>query len=441
MLLSAVLSLTLCSGVLATQDTDTTAYVQKSFLDIFDNPVCPSEKISAAISVTHQHSETCSHGVHHYSHNTTSTSIASLPDPWTVRPACSENTTTQFCVFTTTAIHDNRGLSIITKPEIARLMARSPVFSLNSKPVLSSLSENDPRAPPYIVAAVPGKGMGVVATRTIERGDLIKAHPAIAIFHNSAVEKDSPQYVDHHGPLRELAVKQLPPASQDLFMSMAAHNESEEPIIERIYTNTFGEDFGGEEHSIVVPETARLNHDCRPNAMYYFDPKTLMHYTHASRTIYAGEEITITYIDPLQTRLRRRAAIRRSWGFECSCSSCSQEQHFVAESNRRIVQINKLSLLFNETGMEEKRVGGSPGLAELLVALYEQERLWGSMVWVYRMAALSHAAAGREWEALKWGFRALDAGLIDSGPMGMETRDMKRLVNSVRKHWSWELNI
>ena len=37
---------------------------------------------------------------------------------------------------------------------------------------------------------------------------------------------------------------------------MAAHDENGDPYIERINTNTFGEDFGGEEHSIVVPETA-----------------------------------------------------------------------------------------------------------------------------------------------------------------------------------------
>lgn len=109
------------------------------------------------------------------------------------------------------------------------------------------------------------------------------------------------------------AVGQLPPFAKQLFMDMVAHNESEKQIIERIYTNTFGEDFGGEGHSVDVPETARLNHDCRPNAMYYFD--RLNHYTHAARTINAGEEITIIYVDPLQTRLRKRAALKRSWGF------------------------------------------------------------------------------------------------------------------------------
>jgi SET domain-containing protein len=40
-----------------------------------------------------------------------------------------------------------------------------------------------------------------------------------------------------------------------------------------------------------------MNHDCRPNADYYFDPETLAQHIHAIRPIAAGEEITISYIE------------------------------------------------------------------------------------------------------------------------------------------------
>jgi hypothetical protein len=134
--------------------------------------------------------------------------------------------------------------------------------------------------------------MGLIANRTIGRGDLIKVHTSIAVFHNDAVDKSTPVF-QHTKALMKAAVDPPPPFSRQLFTDMAAQNGSEEPIIERIYTNNFGEDFGEEEHSVAVLETARLNHDCRPNAMYYFDRQTLRHYTHAARTIYAGEEITL----------------------------------------------------------------------------------------------------------------------------------------------------
>jgi hypothetical protein len=224
--------------------------------------------------------------------------------------------------------------------------------------------------------------MGLIANGTIERGDLLKAHAGAAIFHNDCVDKSFDDYLPHKEGLMKLAVNQLPPPTRDLFLAMAAHNESEEPYIEKIYTNTFGEDFGNEEHSLVVPETAKINHNCRPNAMYYFDWNTLVHYTHASGRIYAGEEITITYIDPLQTRLRRRAAIKSSWGFDCSCSLCSAENHFIRESDRRVIEINRISKILdevvsqNETEREaaRKHVSAAAEMADLLVSLYEQER-------------------------------------------------------------------
>jgi hypothetical protein len=221
---------------------------------------------------------------------------------------------------------------------------------------------------------------------------------------------------------------------------MAAHNETEEPYIERIYTNTFGEDFGGEEHSIVIPETARLNHDCRPNAMYYFDPKTFTHFTHASRKIYAGEEITITYVDPLQTRLRRRAAIKRSWGFDCSCSLCSQSPQFVRESNRRIQAITQLTKAFDNPSPLTRKVKGTPEMAELLVSLYEQERLSATVVDAYRLAALSYSAVANEWMATKWAMQAVEVGLINDGPGDENVRDMIRLLGKPMAHWSWGVN-
>lgn len=42
---------------------------------------------------------------------------------------------------------------------------------------------------------------------------------------------------------------------------------------------------------------SRLNHDCRPNADYHWDPETLTQHIHAVRPIAAGEEITVSYME------------------------------------------------------------------------------------------------------------------------------------------------
>lgn len=39
-----------------------------------------------------------------------------------------------------------------------------------------------------------------------------------------------------------------------------------------------------------------MNHDCRPNAAYHFDPQTARMEVRAVRPIAAGEEITVSYI-------------------------------------------------------------------------------------------------------------------------------------------------
>jgi SET domain len=452
LVLAAILSLASLYAVEAGYSFDVTPTYQSPLHELSPNTFCPLKDVFSSKLRTHAHSETCQHhpNDHGYQNNISSALFDPSRDPWTIAPTCLPDTTDEekFCVFTSQTFWGGRGITILTKPSIAREMAQLPAFTIPTNNT-SSLSENDTRDPPFYVAAIPGRGMGLIANRTIERGDLIKAHAGVAIFHNDCVDKSFDDYLPYKEALMKLSVNQLPPATRDLFLAMAAHNESEEPYIEKIYTNTFGEDFGEEEHSLVVPETARLNHDCRPNAMYYFDRNTLVHYTHASRRIYAGEEITITYIDPLQTRLNRRAAIKRSWGFDCSCSLCSAENHFIRESNRRIIEINRISRILNEVVSQNetereaarKHVSVAAEMVDMLISLYEQERLHASIADGYRLAALVYASIGNEWRAVKWAMMAADIGLIHDGPEDEDILDVRRLLLAPRQHWSWAVNL
>lgn len=234
-------------------------------------------------------------------------SKSSTPSPWQYSPVCSNTTSTspktpQFCVYTSTTFASGRGISLLTTPKIASKIASLPAFTSPTpfKPLFNSLNPA-----PFEVRELPGRGMGVIATRPIKRGTILFAYPTIGIYHNSAFPRlhnsssSSSSQTHTHSSLFSLSASQLPPSSSNLLYSLAAHEPHRqlpngEGVIGRLNTNTFGEDFLGQEHSIVVPETARLNHDCRPNANYYFDAKTLMHYTVTGREIPAGEEITIT---------------------------------------------------------------------------------------------------------------------------------------------------
>src|ERR1700712_5086528 len=117
-----------------------------------------------------------------------------------------------------------------------------------------------------------------------------------------------------------------------------------------------------------------MNHDCRPNAHYYFDPMTLTQHVHALRTILPGEEITISYIDPAQKRKARLHALKESWGFPCGCSSCTATSPVSSASDDRIAQIGEIREEREDYALDSE---ASTSMAELLITLYKQERMWG----------------------------------------------------------------
>ncbi|THV50499.1 hypothetical protein BGAL_0147g00020 [Botrytis galanthina] len=293
------------------------ASVQFDILDSLSHAQCSSSVLSSSHSICPSNLKV-SRNKHHpnkssqllfinNNESNTTLSTSSSPSPWQYSPVCSNITSTspktpQFCVYTSTTFASGRGISLLTTPKIASKIASLPAFT-SSLPFQPLYNSSNPA--PFEIRQLPGRGMGVIATRPIKRGTILFAYPTIGIYHNSAFPRShnssslSQNQNQNHTSLFSLSATQLPPSTSNLLYSLAAHEphrqlHNGEGIIGRLNTNTFGEDFLGQEHSIVVPETARLNHDCRPNANYYFDARTLMHYTVAGREIAAGEEITIT---------------------------------------------------------------------------------------------------------------------------------------------------
>ncbi|RDL40775.1 uncharacterized protein BP5553_00754 [Venustampulla echinocandica] len=330
-----------------------------------------------------------------------------------------------YCLFTSTSFYDGRGISVLTKPSIARQIMSMPVFNLGAAP---KLFQSAP--PPFEIKYVQGKGMGVIANRTIFRGERLFARPIVGIFHNDAFLDMEMEEYELRTTLIERGVDQLPDDARERVNAMIGKAGAKNDLVGKLDVNAFAEDFGGEEHSIVVPETARMNHDCRPNTMYYFDSETLVHYTHASRTINAGEEITVTYIDPLESRADRQVRIQNSWGFECTCSHCSQTPLLTDASDGRISTINRIwdQLRINFSG--EKKDGEVPEveMIETMVSMYEQERLYAhiSDVWVW--AAKAYKKAGKKWEALRWAYQAEEGVLLYDGPRNPDLERMGDII-------------
>jgi hypothetical protein len=179
---------------------------------------------------------------------------------WTLPPKCISNATEHFCSYTSQLFHHGRGFTVITNPD-----STSEIYHLLShESSLASSHISPPNPPPFAVKQIQGRGMGVIANRTIERGEVLFAHAIIGMFNNEAFPT-SPDHV--HSDIQDLflsSIEGLPAVTREKFWALAAHEEDESKaivksgkgVIGRLNTNTFGEEFDGEEHSLVVPETA-----------------------------------------------------------------------------------------------------------------------------------------------------------------------------------------
>lgn len=251
----------------------------------------------------------------------------------------------EFCVFTATA-QDNSGQSAVLPVVTAR--GRAPaVLQVLSHATDAEIARHDGRSSPqrhaaaaaaaHAVVPVPGKGLGVVATGALRRGDrILRDAPALVVDHCAMASV--PQY--HLARLLNEAAGRLSGVQRDRIMRLAVFGD-EAPdahyLVGRIYATSAymldsdGDDMFGDGCGIgalfpegmlgllslyhgarrmryvsvpiadeVAPSVSRINHACRPNAAYHFNPESAKMEVHAVRSIAAGEEITVSYIRCVQ---------------------------------------------------------------------------------------------------------------------------------------------
>lgn len=179
-----------------------------------------------------------------------------------------------------------------------------------------------------------------------------------------------------------------------------------------------------------------MNHDCRPNVDYWFDPRTLTQRTTAIRDIMPGEELTLSYIDPMQTRKARRERLHGTWGFHCSCHHCTQSRLKTDASDLRIEQIALLREEFNDYTPASR---ATPQMAELLISLYEQEHNWSLLSEAYTLAAIEYNGIGEPWLATKYARLAIEYGLTTLWEGHGDVIEMSKLAEDPWAHWSWML--
>ena len=308
-------------------------------------------------------------------------------------------------------------------------MLDKPAFTMPNMP--ENVNKFD--SPPFEQHNFPGKGRGLVANKTLRRGDQIFASTPILITDSDSWALDNAERL----ALLYRGVETLPLDSQARFWALMGHFD-DDPVDDRINTNNFDVTIDGVSQQALFPEIAMLNHDCRPNAAYFWDEQMMTHYVHAIRDIPVGEEITITYIDNEKDRKTRMRRLEKSWGFKCSCSACTANPSLTAESDSRLYQITDLAKTLDNWTPSSR---ATPEVAELLIALYEQERLDASLATAYKYAAEVYSSYGRKWDAIRYARLSVEMSMLDKGFRDGDVREMQKMTTSPEMTWSWKKRV
>lgn len=342
-----------------------------------------------------------------------------------------------FCLYANRGFAGGRGIALITTEE----------SYLRVKAVGDLLQEHDisfkdqPSALPFHVDSVDGKGEGLLVDQPLKRGDPIMAHTPVFLVHR-AFREDLPP--PRQQLLLDAAINSLPKPTAELFLKLSghAHASQDHRVAAILHTNGFqvnldlgpDADQGQGHHYAVFPEVARMNHDCRPNVVFYVDPATLMHITTAVREIYPGEELTLSYLDPFAPHPERQERARAVWGFGCECELCRAPEEAAADSEMRLAEIQWIESRLEDSSSTEV----STGLISYLLGLYENEGLYCCLAGAYALAALNFNMLGFASQAVTYAGLAIEALKMEQGETAPDIRSLTELSRDPKGHFTWK---
>ncbi|EXJ74801.1 uncharacterized protein A1O5_01497 [Cladophialophora psammophila CBS 110553] len=356
--------------------------------------------------------------------------------PWSYKPVCTDyldELGDQLCVYTDTTFSNGRGISIFTTPQIAQEFASLLPFqdpsALSSRGINPGSGNVDNM--PWYTAPIPGKGVGMLASRSLQRGDLITAYTPYLLAHMENVLST---------PERErflrVALDQLPAASRDVYLGLAKiYGEPSVVVQDVVKANAFEMQIGGQMHLAVFPEASRMNHACAPNAQYFLSPGLLTHFVHAVRPIARGEEVTISYAPPLRLHADRQAYLQSTFQFTCTCARCTHSgDRTLEDADKATEDIIALQWALSQWGSNST---ASVKKAEMLVGLYRQEGLDAFLDDAYGHAALTYNAVGSARGAKKYAKLAAEAARLKYGPDAEAAMEWDRIMKDPMGHSSW----
>lgn len=144
--------------------------------------------------------------------------IAPILELWVQGTPCYWVQSEEFCAYTLPTFNGGEGVSFITSRDRIVKLAGQPLYE--SDGVGRLLPKVDASSVPYEDAEVPGKGVGLVATRPIRSGSRIMARTPSVMVDGKALEHLSQV---HMAELLSRAIDQLPTGHRDKFLNLSTH--------------------------------------------------------------------------------------------------------------------------------------------------------------------------------------------------------------------------
>lgn len=188
-----------------------------------------------------------------------------LASIWTHTSPCYGNGTTEFCVYSSSTFAENRGITVLTTAQRAMYIAQKPAFT--NPEVIKGVNQDlvRERELNYDLVEMPGKGIGVVAKKFLNRGDHIISNTASVIIDYAAFESVPEAEIYR---LQAIGIDYLPSQHRSRFLNLSTHSQTEgyEKKVEKLLTtNAFDIEFDDDSEYglfVVFPESKLVSPRC-----------------------------------------------------------------------------------------------------------------------------------------------------------------------------------
>ncbi|KAI0785221.1 hypothetical protein C8Q75DRAFT_723079 [Abortiporus biennis] len=291
---------------------------------------------------------------------------------------------------------------------------------------------------PWTSVELPGRGVGVVATRDIKQGELLLREKPLFVVPKKVSASPGSFLLSTLAKLNRVERAEFYNLSMVNFPDGLVPDSEifhQELALAIFQTNSIaaGENVG------IFPKMARFNHGCSKafNSMYTWREQEGGIVTYSIRDIKKGQELLTTYTDTKRPRNERRNYLKTMYGFDCQCSVCSLSDEASLASDRRLSEMSELRAKLSSWQNGELTGKQAVGIVNRIWHLGDEEGYWserGSLAadgcWV--AASHSDAEATKQFAKLahKW-------YTIEVGGDSTQAKEMEPLISQPRRHHMW----